>query len=294
MPVANDPTVGRYIPAGMSGPPRIVSDDEPELPNEAYDGRIYRTAEATVVRDTDAIQESDYTDTYKNLLALDLGETSATPANTDVQQGTTEEPKESTEPVYQPEPVDTTYLDLADDFGIPDMPANIEYDPEFQQWKEGFEKYLGHDWETYKSARNEMKEARKLRKDLESQKVQKNLESQTNFIKQKWGVDDSEYHSRMTKVVEVFSKLDKTTQAILDKDPLGAVKLWKDIEMSEKVNQPDVPVYEKSSGRTITGASSGKTVLTGSQIKAMPEAQKAAAWDKIIAASENGLVDWSR
>lgn len=291
---SNDPTVGKYEPK-YTGEARVVADNE-DIPNGAYDPKARYASEATIVKDEPAIAESDLTDIAKQLLSLDIG--GEQPETVPTTEGETKDatpptPDQPPELEYKPEDVDWTYLNMSQDFGVPDLTVN-ESDPEFQQWKEGFEKFLGHSWDDYKAARQDLRTARQIKADLEKDKHQRNLQKQADFIKQKWGVDDTEYHNRMQQVVAVFSKLDPATQAILDRDPAGALKIWKDIEMSQQINKPNVPQYEKSRPTTMSGTTAGKPMFTGSQISNMPQNQKAALWDKIMYASQKGLVDWSK
>lgn len=291
---AQDPTQGKYVPQ-YTGEARIVSEDE-DIPNGAYEPKARFASEATIVKDVEPLNEEELSDTAKRLLELDLEGSTSEPAeaNTQVQpQAETKEVQPQADDEYKPDEVDYTYLQLGQDFGVPDLDVD-ETDPEFSQWKEGFEKFLGHSWDEYKQARTEMRQARQIRQQLEQQKYDANLQKQAQFIKQKWGVDDNEYHRRMQEVVKVFSQLDPATQRILDRDPSGALKIWKDIEMSQEVKKPNVPQYEKSRPTSMTSSSNGKPLFTGSQINAMPEAQKQQLWNKIMSASQQGLVDWSR
>ena len=292
--VKADPTTGKYEPRhDNSGFARILDDNE-DAPNGAYDEPVRRVDRAVVVKETPQFSEEELTDIDKQLLSLEVSTGVSEEATTENVQPSTETPESQDE--YQLEEVDWSYESLGQNFGVPELTVD-ELDPEFQQWKEGFAKYLGHSWEDYKAARNELAQARKLRAELERAKHERNLEKQANFIKRSWGVDDAEYHRRMQKVVEVFSKLDDTTKAILDRDPTGALKLWRDIEMSEKLSektkQPQVPQYEKSKSTVMSNADSKKPMFTGSQIRNMPENKKAALWGKIIMATQQGLVDWS-
>ncbi len=298
-----DPTQGKYEPKNPSSEPGVASivEETPQVSeNGAYDPKPRYPAQAQVLKDKPNL-EQDLTDIGKRLLELEVS--SDTETTDSVRANTQEVPhdvlkeeqaQDNGDDEYKPEDIDWSYLQMGEDFNVPDLPVDTE-DPDFQEWASQMKQYLGHDLQDYLQARQEIREARKLKQSLELEKYQAQLKRQEELIKRKWGVSDDEYHRRMEKVVAVFRQLDPATQALLDRDPFGALKIWKDIEMSEKLKSPEVPTYEKSQASALTKATGADTpMFTGSQINTMPANQKAALWDKIVIASQKGLIDWTR
>jgi len=251
---------------------------------------VYTGNEAKIDYDREPLDETNLTDTAKKLLQWEAAVPNDVPEQGQSQIPATTEgtPKEIK---YEPIPVDKTFLNLSQDYGVPNLTVD-ESDAEFQVFASQMEKFLGHDFETYKSQRESLRNANKLRKELETQKLSDNVRKQEQYIKDKWKVTDSVYETRMRQVVDVFSKLDESMQMLLDRDPNGALKLWKDIESTEQINNT-VPKFDKSAS-TISGSDVGKPRFTRSEIDSLLPAEKKKLWQKINQAAQQGLIDWDR
>lgn len=283
-----DPTTGG---SRVTTAPSSVESNELGAYIEPSSDFALTADEAQIEYETPDVDASKMSDVAKQLLQLEIAPNSTESEPASVVQEAKPESVE-TEPVYEPLPVDPTYLNLSEDFGVPDLAVDVT-DPEFADFAAKMQKFLGHDFETYQQQRKSLQEANKLRKELETQKVQTNIERQEAYIKGKWKVDDAEYKTRMEKVVQVFAQLDPATQKLLDRDPNGALKLWKDIQATESV-APVVPKYEKSSPSTVTASAGSKPKFTRSQINKLSPEEKSRLWGQINAASQQGLVDWNR
>lgn len=88
-------------------------------------------------------------------------------------------------------------------------------------------------------------------------------------LQKSWGVDATEYETRMTAVRAAFQKLPEAMQDALD-NPQGAQMIWAMVSQGSP-SKVAVPVSEKSSGSK--SQSSGKThMFTQSEINRMSDA----------------------
>jgi len=296
MAINADPTVG----GSRASEERSQIVDNTDFPEAYVEPAPLQASDAQIVRDVDenvATSTTDSATIEESDLAKRLAELAHKAPLSEPPKATQEKQSPTQEGVVDDssinlETVDLSYLQLGEDYGVPDLNVN-ETDPEFQQWASLMEKFLGHSFDEYKNRRVSLKKANQLASELERQKQERNIQKQQAHIKQIWGVDDTEYQKRMGQVVDVFQKLDPVTQRLVDRDPMGAVKLWKDIEMTNKISNPEVPSIEKSTTKASQTGAAQPEKFTGRQIAAMSEREKRKYWSQIVSASENGLIDWS-
>ncbi len=183
---------------------------------------------------------------------------------------------------------DLAWLDIPEDLGVENLkePLAIPDTPEAQKFAEDFKQYLGFDVNELREGISSFSE---MQKEINQYRAQKKVDSELKTLKGDWGVDGTDFDSRMAQVVERFNKYSPEMKAKLDGTE-GAKLIWAKIEQEQVVNnrKPQVPQFERSRSTGATGLP--RPQFTQRDIDSMDSATYERNADAILHAYANGLI----
>lgn len=203
-------------------------------------------------------------------------------------QSLTQEAPEAVEPAKEDTKTDDdlAWLDIPEDIGLEDMkePLDLPETPEAKKFADDFKQYLGFDVTELREGISTFKQ---MQQEIENYRAQRSADAQLKTLKQEWGVEGTDFDSRMAKVVERFNKYPPEMKAKLDGIE-GAKLIWAKIQQEESMRKPDVPQFERSRSVGVTGGQ--RPTFTQREIDSMDSATYERNADAIYYAYANGLV----